>query len=662
MNTHSQTPHSLLVGLAMLNQDWDRAGRSFLDNFLPFVGDCLREAGREGMTDLQLRACIHDRYGIDVPIGVLNTLLRRLRREGLATRTDKVNHPTDELVQREPLAPERSSVQRRITALVEKLRTFALAAGQDWSIEEAEQALRLYVEEWHRALAILAAEYRGDSCQPRLVNDAATDYVVANFFLEIQDQDPVAFEWVLDVIKASMITAGLYLDLGRLSQTFSDQTTAYLDTPNILDLLVGDEDSRAAAEELVELCREMNVQLACFDHTRDEVRHVLEGTARSMRLARGPDGARPSSHGLEERCSASDLEKVSQELADRLGEYGIAVKRKPLWNGNSTTDELRLDEVLQEVVGYAKGATRRRDVESIVAVHQIRRGEQPTRMEDGRAFLITSNRDLARASGRHFGTDALPASVPVVLTHHDFATLLWLKSPTERPDLPWKQLLADCRAAVRPSESLWAQYLDEVDRLAEQGAIGADTYLLARHSNEARRALMERTHGDKGRVTSTTVTEALEEARAAVAQPVVDAAVIRMRREAEREAEAELARMREDVTERADRSYADALRTGERQGQERAVAKAARVIASIVGGFVAFFAFVAFILLSVVDAFEWPGWGRFVAALLLLAVGVPFTWATAMGGSIRDLVAHWVEPRLRARLHAEVASEEPEEN
>ncbi|MEX2431051.1 MAG: hypothetical protein WD645_03935, partial [Dehalococcoidia bacterium] len=145
---------------------------------------------------------------------------------------------------------------------------------------------------------------------------------------------------------------------------------------------------------------------------------------------------------------------------------------------------------------------------------------QPLRLiQPAQMSLQESRTQLVKASGKHFGTDREAHAVPVALTDHELATLLWLKSPTPRPDLPWKQVVADCRAALNPNDALWNQYLQELAVLEARADIDPEMYYIARFSNEARRELMGRTHGDPGKIDSRTVAEILAATREEMTAP-----------------------------------------------------------------------------------------------------------------------------------------------
>jgi hypothetical protein len=67
-----------------------------------------------------------------------------------------------------------------------------------------------------------------------------------------------------------------------------------------------------------------------------------------------------------------------------------------------------------------------------------------------------------RAARRFFAAGYDGFTWPLAVLDHDLATLAWLKRPLQAPDLPRKQIIADCYAALRPE-----------GRLAAAGAAGA---------------------------------------------------------------------------------------------------------------------------------------------------------------------------------------------
>lgn len=566
---------SLLIGLAMLRANWDRDEKTFVDNFVPFVADCLRDVGKQGsMTAGELQLWVQERFGIEIPHGALTTVLNRTVRRGLAERRDHKYWPQQEALEKVPLARRRGDVVREIECLLTKLVDYLQERhGEQWSRSEAEDALRMYVEEW--SVPLLRDSLNGQVPRSDL-GQRETEYLIGSFVTQLCREDPEGFHYFEALVKASMLTAGLYLDQGHIQQPFT-KLTAYFDSPFLLSLLgVHGEEARDAAAELIRIATDLGVETACLPDTVIEVRGVLQATAQDLRGYREGRKVRLHPRVATEGLSPSQLEEFADQTEQCLRRHGLKLRARPTATRDGTTDLGQLDSLLQEHVGYSNDAAREHDQACLGAVHQIRKGQQQVRLERARAIFVTSNPRVVAAAAAHFGSTRDALAAPVAMMDHAFATLLWLKKPTEAPDLPWKQLIADCHAALNPDDPLWNRYLDEIDELADRDDIDEETYLLARHGQEARAALMERTRGRSDLLDDRSLREIVGDAKDAVRAPA-DARALEAERqmhelEYRKEAELQEAQRREEVR------VFEASRAGQAGAAQALARRVARVL------------------------------------------------------------------------------------
>jgi hypothetical protein len=108
-----------------------------------------------------------------------------------------------------------------------------------------------------------------------------------------------------------------------------------------------------------------------------------------------------------------------------------------------------------------------------------------------------------RAARRFFAAGYDGFTWPLAVLDHHLATVAWLKRPLQAPDLPRKQIIADCYAALRPEGRLWARYLEEIEALRQRGELSNDHFVALRYSVDARRALMDTTLGDPEAISGT---------------------------------------------------------------------------------------------------------------------------------------------------------------
>lgn len=656
---------TLLIGLAMLRSNWDRHEKTFIDNFVPFVADCLRDVGPSGaMTAGEIQTCVKKQFGIDLPHGALTTVLNRAVRRGLADKRQHKYWPEAEALDQVPLARRRDDVAREIECLVSKLVDYlASHQGEEWTRARAEDALRTYVDEW--SVPLLRRSLNGGSRGGDEFAQREADYLIGGFVVHLGREDPEGFRYLESLVKASMLTAGLYLDQGRMQQPFSD-LTAFLDGPFLLSLLgVHGDEEQAAAVELVGLAGELGVETACFPGTLSEVRGVLQGTARDMRnRRRSGRNVRLHPRVATEGLTATRLEELADQTELALRRHGITLRALPRFRVDGSTDVEGLTSTLQDRVGYVSELTREHDVTCLAAVHQIRKGQVQVQLERARAIFVTSNPKVVAGAADHFSKARDALAVPVGMMDHEFATLLWLKKPTAAPDLPWKSLLADCHAALNPDDQLWNRYLDEIDELAERDDIDDETYFLARHGNEARAALMARTRGRTDRLDDRSVHEIVQDARSAIQAPADEraaaaedrAAAAEVRRAQEHEQA--MQRERQRITEADRRARAETVSANARRLAERIARVGARGLyaATLVGVVLGAGSMVAGLFVDTLPTWMlWMAGWLSVAAVLstLFNVSVP-----GLVGRFELVLAGWLHPRFERLLTPSASSAE----
>jgi hypothetical protein len=219
---------------------------------------------------------------------------------------------------------------------------------------------------------------------------------------------------------------------------------------------------------------------------------------------------------LEQGSSESDILLYAQKLEYNLTELKIRVLDKPVYVHEYTVDEKALATHLDAIIKYYNPNARDRDVDSISAVIRLRENHKIRDLESSRALFVTTNVELARAANYFLSEPDHEASVQACITDYALTNILWLKNPLKAPSLPMSRIIADCYAALRPSDALLRRYLEEVDRLSASGTYSAQDVYVLRYSLEARKAIMEVTLGDKDSFCEGTIGEVLEITKAKI--------------------------------------------------------------------------------------------------------------------------------------------------
>ena len=512
---------SILVSFAILNTNWDQRRKSFVDNLVPFVADCLRTAVDAEVSSPSVQGCISERFGLDIPQHVIETVLSRAKKEHVVEQAGGILVRNDSVVAKYDLGRARDEVIRRYEALINAFRDY-LAKEHDVNLqgEEADEAVLSYLE--HRSLPVLRQMLRGPDSQVDS-NGARFDFLVASFITHVCGSDPVSFSFLETVVKGSMLATALYLPTpGAMGGPISNLRVV-LDTPFLLRALGYQGESQAAAgTELLSMLRRLGARLCCFPATLREMQGVLDACSSQLRSPRRK-GDVPTpivDYCLRNGLTSADVDVIRERVEMDLQSLGVQMLEPPPITIDLAVDEDELDEVLQNHVGYHRKEARLHDLDALTAIHRLRGGREQRHLESARAVFVTTNGRLVGASREFFAERPRGDLVPIAALDHELGTVVWLKSPMRAPDFPGKLILADAYAALNPSDEMWTKYLEAIDALSESQVLGDTDYALLRYSVEARRALMHETHGNPKAFTTGTVQDVLNEAKRQTAEDV----------------------------------------------------------------------------------------------------------------------------------------------
>ena len=534
-----------LVAFAILSVNWDEHGKSYTHNYIPFIASCLERTISESTDEDQLRSAIESDFGINLPSPVLRTILRRAAKEGLVERKNRQIIPNADKITAYNFESKRTQVTRDCEILIDRFIQFLDDDNKSPAIirPDAEHILFDFIAD--RSLPILRASVHRSPLDLQDLPKTRYAYPTARFIVDMYENDKHVFEQIDRVVKGSILASAIYLpDFESLNRRIQD-LTIYLDTPYLIELIgLTHAPAVDAAQELFELLKTLGARLACFEHTLLETQGVLRSSANQLRsLLSRPNQSNSNAplveHCIDARVTSSDLDVRAELLPDELADLGVRVHETPEYSEALSVDEERMQSVLQTSVRYRNENTRYRDVQSLTAVYRIRRGRKKRQLEEAAAIFVTPNDNLVRASREFFNESPQGDLVPICALDSELATVAWLKKPAISPDLPRKQLIADCYAASYPSDDLWTKYLDEIDRLESQDAFADEMYYALRYSVEARRLLMDITAGETATVNPQTIGRVLDGVKATLTAEITVKlqAEIQMREETEEELE-----------------------------------------------------------------------------------------------------------------------------
>lgn len=615
-------PGQTITTLAILKSNWDMLGKDYVETFVPFVVESIRSLDTPVVSVGDVQSRLRSDFGLEIPQHALEMVLHRAAKRGYIRREHKAYFPVPEVMKKVQLDSVRRRVLGEHEVVLNKLIEFAANLGENWEKEKAESCLYCYFKKYD--VQILRTSVGGKIAIADTTTGMREEVIISAFIKHLYQFDKSGFEYMDTLMKGNMLAnVMLFSDLGSIDKKFRN-TIVFCDTVFLLRVL-GYEGPRKQAPclELLNILYEANAEVKCFQDTMEEVKSVLRSWSRALSTGQIRREIDPGLRYLQDKgYRSSDVELDIVKLEARLNERRIYLTPRPQYEEQFQLDEEELERALASQLGYQVGGGRalKHDVDCISAICRLRKGASYKNIEECSSIFLTCNDALVRVAKRFTNEDL----VPLAVTDSSLTTILWLKRPMSSPDLPKKRIIADCYAAMEPPHSLWKKYLDEIEKLEQQGDISPDDVYLLRFSLAARDELMLLTLGDEHAFVEGTVSEILEKVKAEIrAEVLAEANKERKRRE---EAEANLAVVSEKETHRSEKRRAFA---------ERIARLTSRSILFIVVLLLCFGAWAAFPSGGLANASVWYRWLLFTLA----SVFVVFTlYSLITGASIRGIL------------------------
>ncbi len=246
------------------------------------------------------------------------------------------------------------------------------------------------------------------------------------FVAHLYTSDPIGFNYLTTIVKGSVLASVLYLDdLGQVATSFRG-VEFYLDTQLLMRAcgFAGDVQAEAACDLLTLLQTERG-RLRCFEHTVKEMEGILDAAlavVRDPRRKRSATGETVTNF-LEMGYQASDVAQFQVTLRNRLAGLGVAIRDTPTVTVDLSTDERKFEELLKDHVTYSHDGQLVADVNSLTAVHRLRRGEATRKLEQCRALFVTPNMAVVAAGRKQFSDLYHKDCIPVAIGTNDLVAI-----------------------------------------------------------------------------------------------------------------------------------------------------------------------------------------------------------------------------------------------
>lgn len=523
----------VIPSFAILTVNWEQdRTNDYLRPFSEMLAEVVTRNPNQILLVDQLQAQFRDLFGLKLPAGVIESLLRRLVSLKYVRKENGCFVPNRARLDKRDFVEAERKVLRDYSALIDKLVDFLESEfGMSVDQAEAETLLESFLADHYDELLHAMVYGSQPIVDLKSTGNPKHKYLTGNFITRIAKAGTKEIEYLESVLKGMMLANVLYLPGSQ--QVKKRWTTAiYFDTRFLVEALgYQGEVKRDMRIELLNSLRKTGARLRCFRHNLNEVINILHAGLRILEKGDFSSVYGPMiatiDYLLEKGVSTSELSLELARTEEYLLRLGIEVLDKPEYVFPLGIDEAKFDDLLVNSRTINDNANReeqrKNDIDSVASVYRLRKGMSFRRIEDCKAIFVTSNVRLLKAAHRIL--KERNGEVTHCITSYTLSNLLWLLRPDVLPDLPRKQIIAYAYAAMQPDHGLWSKYITTMTDLKNRREIDHEDFYVYRYTQEARASLMEVTQGSGESFTEGTVREVVNAVRAKMQADAIEESV-----------------------------------------------------------------------------------------------------------------------------------------
>lgn len=514
-----------IISLAILKVNWDKKKEDYIENFVPFIATLINNKKYTEITSEFITKDFNEEFGIDIPSEPIITVLSRCVKRGIIKRNGKAAYiPIWDVIAKYEFTDRQLEQERRQNKIITEIEKFVYEKFNDsLTKEEIQNIIIEYFR--HHDVDILFAAYKR-TLLPDVTVDKKKKYYIYKFIVNCSEKDPEVFNFIVDLaIGHVLANTIMYRDDYRNYQGKLLNLVVYLDIQFLLRLSgVEGELKRGTILQFIEGIFVKGGNVKVFQHTHDEALGILKG-AKAWINKKNYDKSRANiatQYFIENSKTESDVDLCISQLQTLLLNKRIGIEVAPDRNDlkKYLISEQELNDKIIKI--YKEGNpnfkedgkenTIYKDITSISSIYILRKNEKPINIKHAGYIFVTTNSALALAA-RRFEQDNYSNNyiIPACITQVLLGTDIWLDNPVQLLKFNQMKMIADCMAALNPSRELTKHYLNEVEKMHENGRITDDQYYYMKADKFVYELLEEKTLGDEENFDEKTAEEILNE-------------------------------------------------------------------------------------------------------------------------------------------------------
>ena len=464
-----------------------------------------------------------DIYGLDVPLGASESILKRMLKDGLLTKDSGIYHIVATKIYKQKKKTEDKEIETDYNDIVHNIIKYSKKDfNLDYNENEIEEGLLAFLKEYDLDLMLASSEIH-DSFS-KIKENKKLKYIISKYIIKIQNNNKKDFKKILAIAKGHAIASLIAFKEVENYTGKLDNVEIFIDSPIIFNLLgINGESNLALANELIGTLKKNGAKLRVFEINYEEVVSTVSDAIDRLKTGRYDlyKCSRVLRTAVRESYSATQMQVKLNQIDDLLRKHQIEKVQSPnLENHKYEIDHNKLSEIIENIytqnggkhLPYYKRSQIERDVEVVSYIYHIRKNNSIINLKSSKAILLTSNEAVAFASKHNeISSNRSKPAIPPCLTDVFLATILWANYPTKNDNLNAKRLISECYANVELDNKLLQKFCEDIERMHNEQSISEEQFHLVNSSNLSYRLLEKLTLNDIEEYTDKTPAEVVED-------------------------------------------------------------------------------------------------------------------------------------------------------
>ena len=481
--------NALFLGASMLETMWNTRKKDMIDLIAPFIQYAVATTHSQGekIDVRRVRNYVRKNFGYD---DLPNSIIERVfSREGNIKKISG-EYIYESLYDKEVAVFEqrRQKCDDSLQRLGENISQFLsehMKKRRKYTVDIAINDLMGFFSRYGINVGLERLEEKSTE-----ISNSEQDYYIAQFIYEAKDNKRPEYTDIIELVKGYFLKSALYLQglNGDIVKGSFSKVTFYYDTPFLLRLLeFKTEEDFEDAKELHNVLTERNGRFHFFPQTENEINNILKAYSKNI--------GRFSTHTLEgldrKNYTSSDVNRLFYSWENRLEkQYNVTVKEMPTYNTDSSgsidwryvIDEKGLKDYLSKSIKYNTEEAMMADLNSVLAIHRIRKDVTSKQIEHCKALFVTTNVPLARYVNKYYKKNVNEDTFPLLITDSDMSALAWIKCASTNSKIPEAHLLKNAYMAMQPTPELLDKLEEVMNRMRGEGELTEEMALAIRES------------------------------------------------------------------------------------------------------------------------------------------------------------------------------------